>query len=57
VNFIKELEDVVPFFYREVGQNLSEWRKPAPRIKEDKPTAGDVSVAALQDESEEGVDE
>lgn len=57
VNFIKELEDAVPFFYREVGQNLTEWRKPAPRIKEDKLNAEDVSVAALQDEAEEGVDE
>ncbi|WP_417726482.1 hypothetical protein [Roseovarius sp.] len=57
VNFIKELEEAVPFFYREVGQNLAEWRKPAPRIKEDKPSAVDVNVAALQEDAEEDVDE
>ncbi|WP_421703874.1 hypothetical protein [Aliiroseovarius sp.] len=32
-NFITDLEAVVPEFYREVGQDLQEWRKPAPRIK------------------------
>ncbi len=35
-NFIKDLEDLVPLFYHEIGQNLSEWRKPAPKIKADK---------------------
>ncbi len=52
VNFIKELEDVVPFFYREIGQNLQEWRKPAPKIKVDRSAAEDVAVDALQDEAE-----
>lgn len=52
VNFIKELEDVVPFFYREIGQNLQEWRKPAPKIKEGRIAARDVSVEALDDEPE-----
>lgn len=57
VNFIKELEDVVPFFYHQIGQNLFEWRKPAPRIKPDRLSAGDVSVAALQEETEEWQEE
>ena len=52
VNFIKELEDVVPFFYREIGQNLQEWRKPAPKIKLDRSAAEDVGVDALQDDAE-----
>lgn len=52
VNFIKELEDVVPFFYREIGQNLQEWRKPAPRIKEDRSGAEDVAVVSLKDDAE-----
>jgi hypothetical protein len=52
VNFIKELEDVVPFFYREIGQNLQEWRKPAPKIKADRSAADDVAVASLQDDAE-----
>ncbi len=56
-NFIKELEDVVPLFYREIGQNLSEWRKPAPRIKPDRPSSSDVSVAALQEEAEDTPEE
>jgi hypothetical protein len=53
VNFIKELEDVVPFFYREIGQNLQEWRKPAPKIKADRSEAGDVAVESLQEDAEE----
>jgi hypothetical protein len=53
-NFIKELEDAVPFFYREVGQNLAEWRTPAPRIRPDRATASDVSVTALGEELDEG---
>jgi hypothetical protein len=56
-NFIKELEDAVPFFYKEVGQNLAEWRKPAPRIKPDRALSSDVSVSALQDEAEEDAEE
>ena len=52
VNFIKELEEVVPFFYREIGQNLQEWRKPAPKIKADRSAADDVAVDALQDDAE-----
>lgn len=32
-NFITELESIVPWFYREFGQNLSVWRKPAPKIE------------------------
>jgi hypothetical protein len=37
-NFITDLEQAVPAFYREVGQSLTAWRKPAPRIKhEDTP--------------------
>lgn len=52
VNFIKEVEDVVPFFYREVGQNLQEWRKPAPKIKAVRSAAEDVAVNALKDDAE-----
>jgi hypothetical protein len=52
VNFIKELVDVVPFFYREIGQNLQEWRKPAPKIKADRSAAENVAVGSLQDDAE-----
>ena len=51
-NFIKELESVVPFFYREIGQNLQEWRKPAPKIRAERSEATDVAVEALEDGAE-----
>lgn len=50
-NFIKALEEVLPFFYREIGQNLREWRKTAPKIKADRELSVNVSVKALQDEA------
>ena len=50
-NFISELEEVVPEFYREVGQLLSAWRKSAPQVKEDRPSASEVSVEALSEEA------
>lgn len=53
VNFISDLEEVVPEFYREVGQNLSAWRMSAPRIKDDREQAEDVTTEALYDESED----
>jgi len=51
MNFIKELEDVVPFFYREIGQDLQAWRKAAPKIKDDRELPVDVSVDALQQDA------
>ncbi len=47
VNFISDLETVVPEFYRAVGQSLSVWQKAAPKIKAERETADDVSVEAL----------
>lgn len=32
-NFIKDLEEIVPEFYREIGEHLRVWQKPAPRIR------------------------
>lgn len=34
-NFIVDLEKYVPNFYRDIGQNLTAWRRPAPRIREE----------------------
>lgn len=34
-NFVSDLEDIVPTFYEVVGQNLTSWTKPAPKIKDD----------------------
>ncbi|UWP88475.1 hypothetical protein [Aliiroseovarius crassostreae] len=39
VNFVADLEKLVPEFYREIGQNLMAWRRPAPKIK---PTEDDL---------------
>lgn len=41
-NFVSELEALVPEFYREIGQNLSGWRKPAPKIRDT--TSSDVDA-------------
>ena len=49
-NFISDLEDNVPLFYRQVGQNLSQWKKPAPKIKE---TSENVDVEAISKEAED----
>ncbi|GAB5437501.1 MAG: hypothetical protein FalmKO_26260 [Falsiruegeria mediterranea] len=49
-NFITELELLVPEFYREFGQNLMAWRKPAPRMREPQQ---DVDIQAIEDEAEE----
>lgn len=45
-NFISDLEEMVPMFYREVGQNLTAWRRPAPRIRQDSEL---VSVEDVED--------
>lgn len=49
-NFITELEDVVPAFYREYGQNLVSWRKPAPRIRLSQES---VDIEDIEEEAEE----
>lgn len=56
-NFIVDIEAIVPDFYRDIGQNLSEWRQSAPRIKSDKSDASDVSITALAIESDDGVED
>ncbi len=53
VNFITDLETVVPQFYQDVGQSLTEWRPSAPKIKADRQDASDVSVEALEEQSTE----
>ena len=40
-NFITDLEHIVPEFYELIGQNLTAWVRPAPKIKEPSPTADD----------------
>ncbi|GKY86900.1 hypothetical protein [Sinisalibacter aestuarii] len=52
-NFISELEAVVPEFYREVGQELAQWHKPAPRIKPEKSDPDDVDVESIEADADE----
>jgi hypothetical protein len=52
-NFIADLETSVPDFYRDIGGFLSAWKKPAPKIKHEKPAAGDVTPEAISDDAED----
>jgi hypothetical protein len=52
INFIVDLEEMVPSYYRDVGANLSAWQKRAPRIKEDRSTADDVTTEAISDDAQ-----
>lgn len=50
-NFITDLEDIVPAFYRDIGSNLTAWKKSAPKIKEDRSSAQDVSTDAIAEDA------
>lgn len=52
-NFITDLEDIVPAFYREVGSHLVAWKKAAPKIKSERSSADDVAVEAISEDSHE----
>ena len=49
-NFISDLEDKVPEFYARLGQNLSQWKKPAPKINT---VIEDVDVESIARDAEE----
>ncbi len=50
-NFITDLENTVPEFYRSIGQYLTVWKESAPKIRDEKPTADEVSVKAISAEA------
>ena len=52
-NFIVDLEALVPSFYGEIGANLSAWQRRAPKIKEDRSSADDVSTKAISEDAQE----
>ncbi|RWO10978.1 MAG: hypothetical protein EOS07_07400 [Mesorhizobium sp.] len=54
-NFIIDLEQAIPDFYEQVGQHLKAWQPQAPKIKEDRLDATDVSTEALREEAEDAV--
>ena len=51
-NFVSDLEEVVPSFYGEVGQNLFQWKKPAPRINTTEGTLEGVAVSDIAKDAE-----
>lgn len=53
VNFIVDLEVLIPSFYREVGSVLNAWQRPAPKIKKDRASAEDVTTEALSDDAKD----
>lgn len=52
-NFIADLEEIVPAFYREVGSNLVAWKKSAPKIRGDRSSAEDVSTDAIAEDAQD----
>lgn len=52
-NFITDLEEIVPGFYAEIGQHLIAWKRRAPKVKDDKRSASEVSVKAISEDANE----
>ena len=52
-NFIVDLEAIVPSFYGEVGADLSAWLRRAPKIKEDRSSAMDVTTKSISEDAQE----
>lgn len=53
VNFISDLEDLVPMFYGEVGSRIASWQRRAPKIKEDRSSPDDVTAKAISEDAQE----
>jgi len=51
-NFISDLENVVPAFYREIGSKITPWKKSAPKIKHDRASSDDVTPNALAQDAQ-----
>ena len=52
-NFIVDIEAIIPKFYGEVGAELAAWQKRAPKIKEDRASAEDVSTKGISEDAQE----
>jgi hypothetical protein len=52
-NFIVDLETLVPSFYGEIGANLSAWQRRAPKIKEDRLSANDVTTKGMSEDAQD----
>ncbi|WP_044025588.1 hypothetical protein [Roseobacter litoralis] len=52
-NFIVDLEAIIPSFYGNVGAELTAWQRRAPKIKEDRASAEDVSTRGISEDAQE----
>ncbi|AKO96049.1 hypothetical protein MALG_00855 [Marinovum algicola DG 898] len=52
VNFIADLEALVPQYYDQIGSKLVAWSKPAPKLRDDRKSGEDVSTEALAEDAE-----
>jgi hypothetical protein len=52
-NFIRDLEQIVPDFYLNVVQHLKAWQPPAPKMREGRKEASDVTPEALSEDVDE----
>jgi hypothetical protein len=52
-NFIVDLETFVLSFYGKIGANLSAWQRRAPKIKDDRSLASDVTTKSLSEDAQE----
>lgn len=52
-NFIVDIEAIVPDFYRDVGATLSAWQRKAPKIKDDRSSADDVSTQSISEDAQD----
>jgi hypothetical protein len=52
-NFIKDLEETVPDFYEVVMQHLKAWQPPAPKLREGRSEASDVTPSAISQDMAE----
>ena len=53
INFIADLEDLVPNFYGEIGANISAWQRRAPKLKDDRSSAEDVTTKAISEDAQD----
>ena len=43
----------MPAFYRSVGSDLTAWMRPAPKIRDDRVSADDVTTEAISEDAED----
>jgi len=52
-NFIADIETIIPKFYGDIGAELAAWQRRAPKIKEDRSLAEDVSTKGISENASE----